>query len=300
MQVLERKSCSRAQRLASFCVGISAPIESPHSLCFKMESLVEVDDAFGVEEEAYLEVEKLVEGIGVPLVYVQREQAESFVPKHAWKEINNPRDAKATISVAVGEGWMFAKKEMPYISDKLKTRLGTENPSPESIFDLAMGENSPIYRSFQAESIFQSYDGYAQFLCTFFLSSAYQVSTKQLFDKFSEISLDGCMEKERYLDIWWKIGEASLPPKLDRNKSVTPSGIKPFWMKVEDAYNDFCRDIFVSGFLGKMKTTVVDDKAHAQGTAYTAGLKLMRHTNGNVNGHTLHTLVFSFLKFQFR
>ena len=251
-----------------------------------------IEDGFGEEDK--FDVEDINEGIGIPLEEYYKEQNPDFDPKYAWTDVTNPHLAKATIGIAVGEGWEFAKKEMTFVREKLKTQFGTSKPTKDQLFDLVLGEQSEMYHTFKAESIFANYDEYTQFLSTFFLSSAYQVSTKQLFDKYSRIDLEGSMGKESYLSSWWKIGEASLPTRLERNKSVTPSGAKPFWMKTETAYNDFCREFFVKEFPGRMQTTVDDDKAHIQGAGYTAGLKTMRHTKDNVNGHTLHTLVYSF------
>lgn len=67
----------------------------------------------------------------------------------------------------------------------------------------------------------------------------------------------------------------------------------PFWMKIEAAFNSYSRELFIKGLPGFMQVTLDDDKAHAQGSKYTAGLKLMRHVKDNINGHTLHTLVLS-------
>ena len=163
------------------------------------------------------------------------------------------------------------------------------------LFDLFLGQDSGTYKCFAAEGIFNNCDHFLQFLSTFFLASAYQVSTKQLFDKKSRIDLTGCMTKREYLETFAKIADTSLPPRHKRNRNLTPAGMVPFWMKLEEAFNIYSREFFIKDYPGdKMHTTLDDDKPHGQVTGYMAGLKLMRHVKDNVNGHTLHTLVYSY------
>lgn len=120
-----------------------------------------------------------------------------------WKEIKTPELTTATIGVALHTGWTHARKEIEFVRDKLEEKCGSRRPKPSAIFDLIFGQSSEIYQVFQSEGIFDNYSSYLQFLGTFFISSSYQVSTKQLFDKCCRINLDGVsMTKELYTSTW--------------------------------------------------------------------------------------------------
>ncbi|CAB9504104.1 unknown protein [Seminavis robusta] len=106
--------------------------------------------------------------------------------------------------------------------------------------------------------------------------------------------MDGAMQESQYIKIWKTIGSASTPTPAQRNKNITPTGMVPFWMKLENAYNTISRVLFVEGYGGPMRVTIDDDKAHCRGITYTAGLKPVRHVKDNQNGHTCHTLVHSY------
>lgn len=85
--------------------------------------------------------------------------------------------------------------------------------------------------------------------------------------------MDGAMDIKLYASFWRKIGNACFPNKQDCNKSVTPTGLIPLWMTVEQAYNTFSLELILAGFDGELQTTLDDDKLHAQGNKYAAGLK---------------------------
>lgn len=188
-----------------------------------------------------------------------------------WKDIREPMKARATISVAAHEEWSQAKLEFEFLRVKMEKIIGTRKPSFETIFDLIFGQQSPIYKLFVDEGIFDSYDSYRQFIATYFLSSSYQVSTKQLFDKFSRIDRKGAMEKEEYLAKWKIVGNHSLPPIEERNKNLTPIGMVPFRMKLEDTLNRYKRELFIKDIPGVVQATLDDDKPHTTANKYNAG-----------------------------
>ena len=75
----------------------------------------QVHDPVG-EEDAGYEVEPFgVVDRGISLQQLQQEQAEGFSSKHAWLELENAKETKATIGVAKDQGWTHAKKEMHFI-----------------------------------------------------------------------------------------------------------------------------------------------------------------------------------------
>ena len=206
-----------------------------------------------------------------------------------WKDIRNPTP-RATVGVSSTEAWDQAKIEFKFLRDKLEKETGTRKPTFESIFDLILGKSGGLYNLFLDAGIITDYDGWRRFLAAYFLSSSHQVSCKQLYDKYSRIDKTGAMDKEEYLATWQAIGKACLP----RNQNLTPAGMVPFWMKLEDVMNRYKRDLFIQNIPGKLQTTLDDDKPKTTANNYSAGLKVMRHTKANVNGHTVHTLVLSF------
>ena len=97
------------------------------------------EDLFADDEELF-DVEELNEGFGLPLETYQLEQSPNFDPKYAWKEIQNPHQTRATIGVAVEEGWQHAKEEMCFIRGKLQERFGTSRPTQQQLFELVLWE----------------------------------------------------------------------------------------------------------------------------------------------------------------
>ncbi|CAB9527303.1 unknown protein [Seminavis robusta] len=250
----------------------------------------------GGDDEASPEVEPFgVVDRGMALEDFEREEAQGFDGPNVWKAVDNVDETKATIGVAQDAAWNQARVEMQFIRQKMERLCGSQRPKFAAIFNLLFGPESEVYRCFKEEKIFDCHDDFLHFVLTFFLSSSYQVSTKQLFDKYSRINLEGALSKEEYSVYWKKIGTASLPSLQERNRSLTPTGMVPFWMKLEGSINNYGREIFIEGFPGPvMQVTLDDDKPHAHGNTYTAGLKSMRHVKDNVPGHTLHTLVLSY------
>jgi hypothetical protein len=244
--------------------------------------------------ESYYEVLPFdLEDRGITIEEMQKIHDDSG-PPITWKDVDKAQMARATIGVGVDEAWTQAKKELSFIRCNLKRVTESAKPKVDDIFELIFGEDGDLSRVFQEHKIFESHDEYLQFLSTFFLSSAYQVSCRQLFDKHSRIDMAGAMGKDDYIRIWRKLGNANLPSSDRRNRIITPTGLVPLWMKVESRINTYCRELFLKDFPAHMQLTLDDDKPHVQSTEYTAGLKPMRHTKDNVVGHTLHTMVLSY------
>ena len=214
---------------------------------------------------------------------------------HKWKEVCNEKQARFTLGVGYDLSWGQAKKEMIYFRDKLQEKIADRQPKDIGpLVELIFGKESELYRSFKDEGIFDSNETYLNFIQAFLMSCAYQVSCKQLFDKYSRICLGGAMQQAEYIACWKRIGNASLPPSLERNKEVTPTGAYPFWLKLEEAFNTYSRELFMNGCITPMYVTIDDDKAWVDNRKYHAGLKTVRHTKDNRNGNTCHTEVHAY------
>jgi hypothetical protein len=212
-----------------------------------------------------------------------------------WKVLTNVNETKATIGLAADNAWEQAVHEFEYIRTKLEAKCGSPRPRLNSLVNLIFGPESSVYKAFKDEGIFDDNELFLQFLATFFMCCSHQMSTKQLFDPDSRINLEGAMGKLEYVYYWKKIGSASTPTAVDRNREkMNPTGMLPFWMKLENAFNVYSRSLFINGFTGALQVTVDDDKCHFNGNQYTAGLKVVRHTKDNRNGHTCHTMVHSY------
>ncbi|CAB9530028.1 hypothetical protein SEMRO_2716_G335370.1 [Seminavis robusta] len=144
------------------------------------------------------------------------------------------------------------------------------------MFNLIFGPTSEVYRCFKEEGIFDAHDEFLHFIATFFLSSSYQVSTKHLFDKFSRINLVGALSKAKYIEYWKKIGAASLPTIQEQNRSMTPAGMVPFWLKLEGSINKYGREYFIQGFLGGTLQFTLDDDKDFWGKLFSLPLTMTR------------------------
>ena len=211
-----------------------------------------------------------------------------------WSKVEATEQTRFTIGVGASTAWRKARGEFEFFRTKLSQKCGNERPGLDVLVDLLFGRNSNLYLTFQTEGIFNDNATFRKFLATLLTSCAYQVSCKQLFCKFSRINLDGLMSKEEYTAAWQLIGNASLPSKLERNRSVTPTGMTPFWMKIETAFNIYSRELFLEGFPAQLTKSIDDDKAWVDNRKYHAGLKTVRHTKDNRNGNTCHTMVHSY------
>lgn len=171
-----------------------------------------------------------------------------------------------------------AKKNFTHVRAKLKEHIGTERPTFDATFDLVfLGEESEVFKIFQKDThkIFESHDEFLKFLATFLLSCSHQVSTKQLFDKFSRVNMDGAMGEEDYKRMRCKIGKACIPSLEERNRVVTPTGVVPLFLQIERACNQFARDLILLGFPGNIQLALIYDKPHAQMSGFTTGIKIM-------------------------
>ncbi|KAL3926495.1 MAG: hypothetical protein SGARI_005587 [Bacillariaceae sp.] len=196
---------------------------------------------------------------------------------YKWTKVENVHQARFTLGVGVDESWSAAKREFEYFRDQMETKTGSRRPSLPTIVDFLFGENSPIFLEFKHEGIFDNNGPFKKFVATLLMSCVYQVSTKQLFSKYSRINLQGLMSKQEYVACWRKIGNASLPSELERNKCSTPSGMVPFWLKLETAFNTYSRELFLHNAPLPMTITTDDDKAKVDNRKYHAGLKTVRH-----------------------
>ena len=213
--------------------------------------------------------------------------------KAKWTDSKKHAHPRATIGVANNVAWRQAKKELNFILSKLQQKLGTPRPKVASLADSVFGNQLQACQAFTNAGIFADHNVFPQFIGTFLLASACQVSSTQLFDKHSRINLEGLMKKETCNACWKKIGDADLPHPAAQNRDATPTGMVPFWMKLELAFNSHSHALFTEGFPGEICVTVDDDKAHFNGIKCSAGLKTVRRVKCNCNGNTLHTAVFS-------
>ena len=230
---------------------------------------------------------------GLPLDYNISEEIQ-LSNNVTWKDVGKVEETKATVGVALEMAWDHAQLEFEFIHQKLEDRCGSRKPSLGTIVDLIFGEDSEIFHVFKSENIFDAHDVFLDFLAIFLLSCSCQMSTKQLFSRYSPVNVKDFMSEEQYKERWARIGVACLPSVAERNKSETPTGLETFWLKVEGAFNKYSRELFLAGFDMPLQLTIDDDKAHFNGSGYNAGLKTVRHTQDNRNGNTCHTLVHSY------
>ena len=80
--------------------------------------------------------------LGMSLEQLQQEQSPDFVPKTAWKDLDNTKRVKATIGVSVDQSWEYAIKEIEFIWSKLGEKIEEQRPKGiDTLFYLILGES---------------------------------------------------------------------------------------------------------------------------------------------------------------
>ena len=167
--------------------------------------------------------------------------------------------------------WNQAKEEIKVAREKL-------GPSPniDKVFEKIFGKSSDVFQIFEKD-LDMNYETFCRFVATLLLSSQYKVT-------YGNLETDDCvctnayLSNKEYCRIWKRIANCGK----SRNQ-------KYFWMKMEDAFNQDMKDLFVSDSDSfRFLCTFDDDKLHYNWGRNTMskGLKRVHHARDNRHGFT--------------
>ena len=228
-----------------------------------------------------------------------REIYENAHPRASqWKDgvDSSCDDVFATVNEGCDIMWNQAKQEIKVVKARIKSLFGTDSPKMFDFYNLLFGPRSRLGRLLQ-EKLDLSAEELSKNLGVLFLTSAYNVSKTQIFDRQSLINHEGLATDEEYQNFWNTIADSGVKTGdaiHGMGDVARTRGAKPLWIEVEAALNDTCRELFIEGFDGFLRIILDDDKMHdasKQPEAY--GLKKSQHVRDNRTGCTLHTLAYT-------
>ena len=233
-----------------------------------------------------------------------QERATIDIDADDWEDAYDVKDVKMVIGNALQMGFSQYCHEVEAARSVLKEELNADTLSVPLLFDLIFGsKESKLFRCFTDPKYkvlkTNEQPKFFKFLATFYTTACYNISAKQLYSS-DMISKEGLFDtKEEFIEVWKALSEAGLPKSSERARTNTPSSI-PFWMALEESFNDMSSELFVQKYeshFGSSRSDIVidDDKSHfARGSHQDhCGLKLKRHVNDNRMGNTLHSGVMS-------
>ena len=149
------------------------------------------------------------------------------------------------------------------------------------------GKNSNISRLFLKLDAIENYDTFVQFIVTYHVSCAYQVSTTQLFAKNSCIKTKDLQDREKYIEIWNSIST------FDGGNNASAM---PFWQQLQDAMNNTLQEFLLANYdrAAQMMLAIDDDKVcFINRVGDMMGLKLNQFVRENRKGILIHTAAWT-------
>ena len=243
--------------------------------------------------------------------YLTQEELREFCTPtlDKWEDLlvsEYPLSTIFKIDSAGDEAWKSAKEELVHVTRSVLRMLKINDASDvsvASIVGLFFGKSTEFTKIIMEATETDDYEIFLQFLTTLCAQAAYRVTTREMYDEHSVFGdlVDGeeLMQKTHYVAMWEKIA---------RSKKVALEGEGYIcygrrdtcnWERMERAFNDVCRSLFVANRVGSIKIALDDDKVWFMNTGANAkdrfGLKYCTHVRDNRKGLICHTAVSSSL-----
>ncbi len=198
------------------------------------------------------------------------------------------------INEARKQNMELAKEEARCVIKRVNEILDVADRTDVDFADLVhflVGANSELGKVLKKELGLDDKE-YLEFMITYCVQCAYNVSSTQIYDSISILKDHVEMSKENYNKIWKDI--ASKTEQSGVNIGTSRRGLC-LWQKLENAVNHVMRSISVEYRPGKISIALDDDKIwynmENKQSDYTFGLKITRHVKDNRIGMILHTAV---------
>jgi hypothetical protein len=254
---------------------------------------IDCDDWDDDDEVADNTAEK---GIGMSLADYRAQELVKTPTVQSWKDVDC-NVVTATIGEATDIAWTQGKDELGFFRRKVFLKnFNTVKPSLLQIVNLLLGPESNIARLFE-KKLGMKNQTFKMFLRTFFVQSAYRLSTSEMFMPESYVKTVTLMKKEEYTKNWKEIGACNLP-----NDQIAYSHVSgpTFWAGLESSLNDDLQSRVIPSFLAdeeveKFRAIFDDDKMHfnmKRGNP-TAALQQSQHIRDNRRGPVCHHAVLS-------
>lgn len=222
-------------------------------------------------------------------------------PTEKWEDVSpgETYQTKLTIDESKREQWDIAKEEIRFVRDRLKALIHAGNKENDdqdrdvTIDDVVLftlGPDSDVAQFFK-QNLEMSSNEYLQFISLICTQAAYQLSSTQLFSKYSLVKHDVSMSQARYNELWSKLANVK---RIGRTNEYIPGGRreKCLWEQLEDIVNDLFKSISVENRPGRICIALDDDKIWVNLSGRNKddflGVKYTRHNRANRNGLNGH------------
>jgi len=280
---------------------------------FDLSPLLENEDDQDAYFDSFLkacEIDAVVQDLTLNNWYADDEcMKEMLNPdlQRKWEDYPNTEHAtRFNINNSRTRIWELTKTEVAHIRSNLNILLAQANDPDlsgdynssvqERIMFTLIGPQSDFGRAFMHELGIPEKE-YLEFLGTIAVMSAYDISSAQLYGKYSLLKDAACMDQQKFLSLFEKLATSK---KVSSTEIRTNRSPKPIWQTLEGVVNDVCHSVSISssngdGRKGKTSIAIDDDKIHMNlsnsGSDDLFNLKYTTHVRDNRKGIIAHTAV---------